>query len=667
MTFLQPLVLLGLPLILLPVLIHLLNRLRHRSQPWAAMRFLVTATRSSVSQAKLRQFLILLFRVLAVLMLVLLLSRPLMGGWLGWAAAGAPDAVLILLDRSASMETAAPNSQMSRRESALQSLVQAAEPYSEKSLLVLIENVGRKPWVLDNARQLTDLHLSQPTDTAADIPGMFQAAVDWLIENRAGTAEIWVASDRQTSNWAPDDPRWPTVRDQLGALPQTVRIRLLSFQPGSENNTLIRLDELVRLDDSTGSAIRFVVDLERNRPAPDPIAVTVNLDGARSGETLELEGQSVRWRHQRQPGQNQDGGWGAFEVPADANPRDNQSFFVYGPPARHRAAVVTEDADSARLLRMAAASWGQTRMEPAILLSPEEARVQSWNDLTLILWQTTLPQRETADKLRDFIVSGGRVIFFPPTQARAGDAFEGFAWSETERLTDPMTVAGWIEDEGPLARTEEGLALPLARLQILQRTAITGSIPILATYRDGRPLLGRQVLGRGAFYVCTSLPTPAWSNLGDGLVLVPMIQRLLQEGGRRLQPDPFAICGEMDVLDSRLSWEALEGGPDIALHAGVYRSENRFLAVNRPPREDDPEILEEAETESLFTGLPFSSFTESAGGDRSLQGEIWRLLLIGMLIFLLAEGWLILPNRNRPDDALESAAVKPATVSSPAS
>ena len=40
MTFLQPWLLWALPLIFLPVLIHLFNRLRHRSMPWAAMMFL---------------------------------------------------------------------------------------------------------------------------------------------------------------------------------------------------------------------------------------------------------------------------------------------------------------------------------------------------------------------------------------------------------------------------------------------------------------------------------------------------------------------------------------------------------------------------------------------------------------------------------------------------
>ena len=116
MTFLQPFILWGLPLVLLPVIIHLINRLRHRPQPWAAMQFLISANRSSTSHAKLRQLLILLFRCLAVLTLVLFISRPLAGGWLGWALSPAPDAILILLDRSASMETKLAGTTVTKRQ-----------------------------------------------------------------------------------------------------------------------------------------------------------------------------------------------------------------------------------------------------------------------------------------------------------------------------------------------------------------------------------------------------------------------------------------------------------------------------------------------------------------------------------------------------------------------
>src|SRR5208283_4391142 len=143
MTFLQPYVLLGLPLVLAPILIHLLNRLRHRPKPWAAMRFLLSATRSSTAHTKLRQFLLLACRVLAVAALILFLARPLAGGWVGWALSPAPDAIVILLDRSASMETRAGG--ISKRQQAIQMLTQAAREFEETSHLVLIDSATRAP------------------------------------------------------------------------------------------------------------------------------------------------------------------------------------------------------------------------------------------------------------------------------------------------------------------------------------------------------------------------------------------------------------------------------------------------------------------------------------------------------------------------------------------
>src|SRR5690349_15965311 len=100
MTYLQPLLLLALPLVTLPILIHLINQRRYQSIRWAAMIFLLAANRMSRGYAKLRQWLILLFRVAVIATLILAVSRPLASGWLGRAAGGRPDTTIILLDRS---------------------------------------------------------------------------------------------------------------------------------------------------------------------------------------------------------------------------------------------------------------------------------------------------------------------------------------------------------------------------------------------------------------------------------------------------------------------------------------------------------------------------------------------------------------------------------------
>jgi hypothetical protein len=71
-------------------LIHLHRR---RAVRWAAMMFLRAAQRMNQGLSKLRQYLILALRVLAIAALIFMAGRPLAGGLLGLTG-GAPDTVL---------------------------------------------------------------------------------------------------------------------------------------------------------------------------------------------------------------------------------------------------------------------------------------------------------------------------------------------------------------------------------------------------------------------------------------------------------------------------------------------------------------------------------------------------------------------------------------------
>jgi hypothetical protein len=664
MTFLQPLVLWGLPLILLPIIIHLLNRIRHRSQPWAAMRFLVSATRSSISNARLRQWLILLFRVLAVLMLVLFLSRPLAGGWLGWALAPAPDAVLILLDRSASMETQITGNRLSKREQALRSIAQAAKQFEESSHLILIDSALRTPQEIGKASSLKDLSLTAPTDTAADIPGMMAVALNWLLENHAGTAEIWIASDLQKSNWQPQDPRWQTLVAQFSALPQRVRVRLLALDQLAEPDRSISLKEMIRRAHPGQNELQFAVDIQANSRTAETIPITVNLDGTRTQKELRLEDQALRWRHKLSLGNKTAAGWGSFELPSDGNARDNAAYFVYGAETPLRAAIVNSEVESARVLQLALAAGTRGATSTVEILEPANLGRAVWEDDSLLVWEEPIPTGALAQKLRAFVEQGGVAVFLPPGRPDP-QRFEGIGWGEVQSTAaeKPFRIARWEEDEGPLAKTDEGLSLPLRQTTFVRRQAIVGQKDVLAAFEDGVAFLSRQNLGRGEVYFCGSLPEAQWSSLADGPVLVPMFQRLLQAGGRRLQ-QAFAInCGELGAVDQARRWETVDAptSKDIATQAGVYRSAERLLAVNRPISEDDPEVLDGAEAKRLFGPLSLQMLEERRTRSDALQGEVWRMFVFVMLLVLVGEGILMLPARAASSGQKARAGFPPAS------
>jgi len=645
MTFLQPFVLLGLPLVLLPVIIHLLNRLRHRPKPWAAMRFLLTATRSSASHTKLRQFLILLFRVLAVGMLLLFLGRPLAGGWLGWALSPAPDAILLLLDRSASMEMQSGG--ITKREQALKLLAQAAREYEQTSHLILIDSATRAPQEIAQADSLTNLSVTRPTDTAADLPALLRAAFDWLVENRAGTAEIWIASDDQRSNWRPDDPRWKSVIAQLGGLSQKVHIRLLELNYAPEANASISIRELTRRPIGAKGELQVIIDIERNRDANAKVPVVMILDGQRSEAEAACEGQLFRWRRKIDLGARREGGWGGFSLPADANLRDNTAWFVYGADTPLRATVVSAERAVARDLQLAAASH---KAEPAQVIAPSEIANAHLDDCSLLIWQAPLPEGAEADRLQSFADEGGVVIFFPPGQAGPRQ-FAGLGWGDPQTSDAPegFRIVRWNEDEGPLAKSDEHLSLPLAQTTFARRQTMVGPKNALAAFEDGAAFLTRQNIGKGEVYFCASLPQPDWSSLGDGPVLVPMLQRLLLAGGRRLQQVSSVACGELGAADLARQWVSVDSTrqKDIRTEAGVYRSGDRLLAVNRPPAEDEPDVIDSDEARKLFGGLPVQTLEERHVDVGQMQGEIWRVFVFAMLAFLIAEGILILPARQQ--------------------
>ncbi len=658
MTFLQPFLLWGLPLVLVPVIIHLINRLRHKPQPWAAMMFLLQATRASTSHAKLRQWLVLLFRTLAVLALVLFIARPLAGGWLGWTLSPAPDVIVIVLDRSASMESRLAGQTVTKREQAVKLLAEAAREFQDKSHLVLLDSATRIPQQLASAKSLLEPTLTGPTDTAADLPTLLQLAHNWLVENRAGATELWLASDLQRSNWLPDDERWKTVTAQLGKLPQGIRVRLLAFDDDREPNTSATLAEVFRRARPDGAELNLALDLARNAPtgsspARFPLALTLN--GVKSQTELDMDGAALRWRHKVDLGAAKGLGWGALELPADANARDNAAYFVFGSDSALRATVVSDQPALIRNAQLAALS--PATRQPAEVLTPAAFAERTGSDATLLIWHAPLPDAAGEKRLRGFIEEGGAVLFLPP--GRATGKFLGFGWGEVERqalLGEPsdarrsaaFKVAKWEQQEGPLAKTDEGLSLPLADLDITRRQPITGETTALASFADGSPLLTRRALGKGQFFFCATVPHDDWSTLGDGPVLVPMLQRLLQTGARRLNQETMVACGELSALDRAKQWTSADGsiGKSILLNAGVYRAGERLLAVNRPSAEDDRSLLEPAAAKKLLGPLPLQLLQERTVRSDALQGEIWRLFLIGMLAFLFLEAWLVLPNKK---------------------
>src|SRR5690349_22354317 len=104
MSFLTPAFFVGLGAVVIPVLIHLIQRERSRVVLFPSLMFLQRIPYQSVRRRRIRHWLLLAMRCAAIALLVLAFARPFFqqGALAAAAAAGARE-VVILLDQSASM------------------------------------------------------------------------------------------------------------------------------------------------------------------------------------------------------------------------------------------------------------------------------------------------------------------------------------------------------------------------------------------------------------------------------------------------------------------------------------------------------------------------------------------------------------------------------------
>ncbi len=649
MLFLNPLLLWGLLAAAIPIVIHLLNRRRHKTIQWAAMQFLLKATRESRGKKKLRHIMILTCRALAVAALIFAAARPVISSFIGWGG-GSVETVILLLDRSASMETRPGDGLGSRREIVIQKVRETMKTLGA-TRLVLIDSASGKPQEISSPDVLADLAATAPTDSAADFPKLLSRAADFLTENPT-PAEIWLASDLQLSNWQPYDDVWITARASLAALPQKPAIRVLSLAGPSAANTAIRLLGSRR----SGNEMLFDLEILRSADARGNAALplTTQLNGSKTTETLTVLGQSLRFQKRVALPAGAETGFGWFSIPGDGNARDNSTFFAYGPARPTKSLIVAPAGEAADYLALAAAPPGYgnqsvQRIDPAAFIS------QSNSEIATILWAAPLPTGAVADQVTRFLTAGGQVIFFPPSITSA-DQFLGQKWSPVAQaaIGKFFILKDWNHSDGPLRDGIDGTAIPGERLKAIQRQIPLGESTALAKWEDGEPFITRQIIERGTAWFLSSLPEYTWSNLGDADVLLPAVQRIVTAGADRFDASYLTTIGADPAqllageTRNRLDDYGSPNAANAAYEAGAYRLGERLLAINRPAQEDNVEVLTREQLDQALQGTKYTLLDQAGQStDPSLSRDAWRAFLIAMLLFLISEAILCLPKKQQ--------------------
>lgn len=660
MLFLSPIFLWFLAAASVPVVIHLINRRRHKTIQWAAMQFLLRATRESRGKKKLRHILILSCRALALAALAFAAARPIASGVFGWGGGGI-DTVVLVLDRSASMELSTGDGRPARRAAVLTEVRKAMDVLGS-SRLVLIDSAGGMPQEVASPDVLAEIFAAAATDTKADMPALFTRAVEYAL-SLDGRTEIWLASDMQSSNWQAEDDRWAAARASWAAMPRPPAVRVLAATAaGSANHSL-------RLVGARRQGNDLTVDIEVMRSADVrgtmTLPLTTHFNGAATTESLVVAGQLFRFQKRLALPDGESEGFGWLSLPGDGNPRDNVAFFAYGAARPVESLVVAESGEVADYLSLATAPPGLAgyvgkRVDPA------QAAVEIRSELAAVFWAAPLPSGPAADALKDYLDQGGQVVFFAPQGNEMG-SFDGLTWTRTEQVADGkfFILKEWNRIEGPLRDGVDGTAVAGGKLKGIRRRVPDESTTALAAWEDGEAFLARRIYDLGTAWFVGTVPDYTWSNLGDADVLLPLVMRVLAAGSDRVDASRIAevgvgkgllLPGETRV---RLDSHGTPNPANAAYEAGVYRLGERLVACNRPAAEDDAILIGRDQLDAVLAGTDYTLLDQAGrSDDATASRDVWQAFLIAMLLFLLAEAWLCLPRGG-------AVVNKPATIPTP--
>lgn len=648
----------------IPVVIHLLNRRRHKTVLWAAMQFLLKATRESRGKKKLRHILILTARTLGIAALATAVARPMVGGLLGWGSSQM-DTVILILDRSASMETTAENSTASRRALAIDRVRDAMKSL-DATRLVLLDSATATPQDIPSPEILAEITNTRATDSAADIPALLQRAAEFILETQPGKTEIWIASDMQYADWDSESERWTTAKATLQSIPQKPAVRILSLAAPSRSNVSLRLLSSHRTADE------LLLDLEISRSeatAPLNLPLTVALNGTKTTDSITVPGQNLRFQKRIKLPAGQDEGQGWLSLPSDANPHDHTAFFTYGAARAIRSLVVATAGEAAQYIATAAAPPGFSgQSTETIAPSQFLTKTNSLSDYAAILWAAPLPDEAAAIALTNFLNSGGHILFFPPLE-NSTNTFKTIKWSPITTAPEGkfFILQSWNHDDGLLQDSLSGAPLAGQTFKAIKRQiaeAPTGTVSSLATWDDGQPFLTRLITERGTAWFISSAPDYTWSNLGDAHLLLPAVQRAVLAGNARFDAALLAEVNRGDALPrnnevrTRIDDFPVDAEADPSYSAGVFRLGERVIAANLPATEYDPLAIQKSDLKPLFEGIKYSTFEDnSQSTSDNEEKEIWKLFLGALLFFLIAEAILCLPKPS----AAPVAKAKPAS------
>lgn len=678
MSFLNPLFLFGLAAAAIPVIIHLFTRRRPREVTFSSLEFLSEVNQSEIRRLKIKQWLLLLLRTLAVAAIALAMSRPALRGDVG-PKSGAATTVVVLVDQSGSMGAAAgaPGAEalslLTRAQRTVEDLLATLGPQDE--LLLVPYDRAPRPITPRPSSDLGRLRAAvqslAPTAATTDHAKALDLAGETLARSSSLNRELfWISDFQSTGLAAPagasDDATGATFRAPAGPWDRT-RVYLVPLAPRSRAN--------VGLSDASLAPTESDVALSVSARAFGATAGDLAVEARDAAGDAELGRGFLNLPEQGEastllPIARLPETGGVVRIPADALDLDNRRAFAAGREGQLRVLLREDGPPTALRLALEAGSPASGLSVEAVDGAALAARARDVD--AIVLNDVGRLGSAELQAVLDFHRGGGGLwIVLGPradaafwnesllrelgagTLAGAEQAAAGAAWRLMRAVPGHPALVGFP--------SRPGEPLSTARFQSIRRFALGAQARTLLEFDRAHPALIEaprslimaasldpdasdfpvsgaylplihqcvKVLGRGTA-AASLLPGERYTApAGTGA------WRIEAPGGREVASELVAEGGATRLRSAPIE----EPGLYRVLRDGTLRSS---FAVNPDPRESDLGALSERE---LISGFPDGRARILAPGadlarrvrEARFGRELWHGFVILALLLLAAE------------------------------
>lgn len=612
LAFLNPVLLWALPLAAVPIVIHLLNRRRFQRVPWAAMEFLLAAMKRNRKRLRMEQWLVLLLRTLAVMFLVLLVTRPqLSGGGL----LGTRTHHVVLLDDTASMRQRSGSLALfDKAQDQVRQLVDRLADQNGGDLFSLVRTSRPQQPDLwsqrigpDLGRRVGALAKELPSgDGAMDLGAALAETLERALETEeAGRTEYYLVSDVRRIDWLDDEERPRAQLQSVLSAMDKEKTHVTAMAVGSR--------------DADNLAITGVRRQGRLAIANVPVDLAIDvqnhgLDSSQATElAIEVDGKSrvVQPVPQLAPGERYTvevlhtfGTAGHHRVEAslptvDYYPTDDRRTLAI--PVQERSKVLLVDGDPGET-----ASDGETLflqvaldpgpeatsgIEPLVITEGQLAETELAPFDMVWLCNVPTPSPAVADKLQRFVAAGGGLVIFCGAQVdperynemlwRGGEGILPLPLGEIAGDPDRPDRVALVDKNHPICGSLGDAMEVICNVAVLVKRHLTvvedpaaKGARVLARIRDaeGTPIIVSRTFGSGGEVVLFSISADKhWSNWPDTFANVVFAQQTHRFATRALDLDPqnlepsgtFALELDPGVYKGDVAVRALgEGGEE---------------------------------------------------------------------------------------------------------